>query len=296
MLPKFQLLEPTTLPEALKILSSEGDGLLPMAGGTNLLPDLRGGRATGRRYLSLAHLDGLRFIRGGGDRIEIGGGTTVNDLLRSAEIQAAAPALHASAKVFAGHMVRNAATVAGNLCYGSPSADLMPPLLALDAVITLASSEGERRLPLAEFALGYRKTARRPDELLTAISWPRPQPGAASLFYKLGLRKGDAITVAGVAIDLLLVNGKLDHVRIALGSLAPTVFRARTAEGLLAGQAPCDSLIEEAAAAAAQECRPIDDLRASKEYRRQMARVLVRRLLTQALAGPSRTAGQADAA
>lgn len=291
MLPKFRLLEPTTLPEALRMLSAEGDGFLPMAGGTNLLPDLRGRRALGRSYLSLARLDALRFVRCGRERIEIGARATVNDLLRSGEIQAVTPSLHAAAKVFAGHMVRNAATVAGNICYGSPSADLMPPLLTLDAVVTLSSSAGEREMPLADFGLGYRKTARRADELMTAISWPRPEPGTVSLFYKLGLRKGDAITVAGAAVSLRLAEGRVDHIRIALSSVAPTVFRSKVAEELLAGQAPSDSLIEAAARAAAQDSAPIDDLRASKEYRRQMAQVLVRRLLEQAVSRASATVG-----
>lgn len=296
MLPKFQLLEPTTIPEALTMLSGEGGGLLPMAGGTNLLPDLRGRRAPGRSYLSLARLEGLRFVRGERGRIEIGARTTVNDLLRSSEIREAAPSLHAAARVFAGHMVRNAATVAGNICYGSPSADLMPPLLALDALVTLASVTGQRQVPLAAFALGYRQTARRADELMTAISWPRPQPGTIGLFYKLGLRKGDAITVAGAAVGLRLAEGRVDHVRIALGSVAPTVFRSRAAEEVLAGEAPSDSLIEAAARAAAHDSSPIDDLRASKEYRRQMAQVLVRRLLGQAVSEASGAAGRADAA
>ncbi len=296
MLPKFQLLEPRTLPEALGILSMGDDGLLPMAGGTNLLPDLRSGRAAGRRYLSLAHLDDLRFIRTERERVEIGGRTTINDLLRSKEIAAEASSLHAAAKAFAGHMVRNAATVAGNIGYGSPSADLTPPLLALDAVVTLASSEGERHVPLSQFALGYRKTACRPQELVTAISWPHPLPGTATRFYKLGLRKGDAITVAGAAVALRVVDGTCAHVRIALGSVAPTVFRATSAEALLIGQPPGHSLIDEAARAAAAECEPIDDLRASGAYRRQMAQVLVRRLLTQALAEIQANSGTADAA
>jgi len=296
MLPKFELIEPKTLSEALEVLARRGDTVAPIAGGTNLLPDLRGRRPVGAVYLNIARLNELRFMRGDQDTVTIGGGTTVNDLLRSEDIRRSAPGLHASAKAFAGQMIRNAATVAGNLCYGSPSADLVPPLLTLDAAVTLASADGERQVPLAEFGLDYKKTARRPNELLTAVSWPRPDRGAANAFYKLGLRKGDAITVVGVAVGLRLVDGNCQQVRIALGSVAPTVFRATEAEDLMMSRPPSAELIDRAARAAAAASRPIDDIRASKEYRLHATRVLVRRLLTEAVEGLSGRPLRADVA
>jgi carbon-monoxide dehydrogenase medium subunit len=285
MLPQFELYQPRTLPEALGLLSHAHGSLQPFAGGTNLIPDLRGGRERGGKFMALAKLNELRFIRSDAGRFEIGGRATVNDLLGSPEIEREAPALYASAKAFAGHMVRNAATVAGNICYGSPSADLLPPLLALDAEVTLASMAGTRAMPLSSFNLGYKKTALKPGELMTKLSWPRPKAGTVQLFYKLGLRKGDAISVANAAVTMALKDRVCRHVRIALGSVAATVVRAEAAEKLLLGREIDDALIAEAAELAAAAASPIDDLRASKEYRLHIARVLVKRLLRQAMGG-----------
>jgi len=179
-------------------------------------------------------------------------------------------------------MVRNAATVAGNICYGSPSADVVPPLLSLDAEVTLVSTKGERTLGLDDFLLDYKKTARRPDELLTAVNWTPPATGTANLFYKLARRQGDAITVVGVAVTIVAEGNTCTRARIALGSVAPTVFRPQGAENILIGKSLTAAKIDAAAQSAAQECRPIDDIRASGEYRRHAVHMLVRRLLTQA--------------
>jgi carbon-monoxide dehydrogenase medium subunit len=280
MLPTFELLEPKTLDEALAALADGGG--TPMAGGTNLLPDLRARGEANGRFISLSAIGELRRIDHGEGRVVMGGGTTLTDILRDPALRLAAPSLVAAAEVFAGLMVRNAATVGGNICYGSPSADVVPPLLSLDAEVTLASHQGERSVPLDGFFLDYKKTAMRADEVLTAVSWTPLEPGAANLFYKLGRRKGDAITVTGIAVTVVAKGGRCARARIALGSVAPTVFRAKEAEAVLEGEALTDESIEAAARAAADACRPIDDLRASAEYRSHTAHVLTRRLLRQA--------------
>ena len=282
MLPPFDLAEPRTLPAALEVLANHGGDALPLAGGTNLLPDLRARRPGCRRFVSLAGVRELRRIDCAESEIVIGGRTTLSDLLREPMMRRAAPGLVESAEVFAGYMVRNAATVGGNICYASPSADLVPPLLALDARVTLASRSGERTVPLDEFYVDYKKTVRRPDELLTAIRWRPPGPNTANLFYKLGLRKGDAIAVLGVAVALTKDGDRCSAARIAIGSAAPMVFRSKRAEALLDGSAVTPDLIDAAARQAADDCRPIDDLRAPAEYRRHAAQALVRRLLTRA--------------
>lgn len=284
MLPRFDLRQPVSLDEAVGLLAQAEGSLKLWAGGTNIIPDLRGGKERGRSFLSLARLSGLRYTRSNG-RIEVGCLATVNDLLRSADIQSGAPALHAAAKSFAGHTVRSTATVAGNICYGSPSADLLPALICLDAEVALAGVMGTRRLPLATFNTGYKQTALKPDELLTEIAWNKPVPGTAQLFYKLGLRRGDAISVVSAAATLSLQGRFCTGARIALGSVAPTVVRAEAAEKLLAGHELDNRLIDEAADAASAAAEPIDDLRASKEYRVHTARVLVKRLLQQAMKG-----------
>ena len=280
MLPPFELLEPHSLDQALKMLATSES--VPLAGGTNLLPDLRARGEAGGRFISLAALDQLHGIEHSDSRVLMGARTTLSDILHDPLMPTAAPSLVSMAKVFAGSMVRNAATVAGNICYGSPSADVVPPLLSLDAELTLASAAGERTLSLNDFLLGYKKTARRPDELLISVAWAPPTTATANLFYKLGRRRGDAITVVGVAVTITIENGNCTKARIALGSVAPTVFRAQEAEEALVGGPLTATTIDTAAQTAAQAARPIDDIRASADYRRHAVHMLVRRLLTEA--------------
>ena len=279
----FDLEMPGDLPGALTALASGGDTkTVPMAGGTNLIVDMRAKRERPERVIGLGAVGELQGMEFGADRISIGGGTTVTDLLRSPEIAQAAPSLIDSSRLFAGLMVRNTATVAGNIACGSPAADLVPPLLSLDADVTLASVAGTRTLPLDEYFLGYKRDVRRPDELITRISWLRlPQP-FVNTFYKLARRKGDAITVTGVALTLAAAGGVCAKARIALGAVAPIVFRARKAEAVLEGRNLTPALIGEAAAAAAAAASPIDDVRASAEYRLHTVEALTRRLLAQA--------------
>jgi CO/xanthine dehydrogenase FAD-binding subunit len=282
MYAEFDLHVPSDLPGALDVLAANDDAILPLAGGTNLIVDLRARSAAPTALVGLGNVPELRGIHMGTDRVRMGGATTVSDLLRTGELAALAPSLVESARVFAGQMVRNTATVAGNLCYGSPAADLVPPLLALDTDVTLTSRAGTRTLALEDFFLDYRKTARRADELLTELSWPLATGRATNLFYKLARRKGDAITVVGVAVAMGIQDDTCRGVRIALGAVAPVVLRATAAERVLEGRTPTAKLIDEAADAAVDATSPIDDIRASADYRRHSVRVLTRRLLTRA--------------
>ncbi|MDH3231299.1 MAG: xanthine dehydrogenase family protein subunit M [Alphaproteobacteria bacterium] len=282
MLGEFDLEIPDSMEEALEMLAT-ADAPAPLAGGTNMLVDMRAGAMRPERVVSLARLGGMRWIEERDSRIAIGGGTTVSDLLRDKRIAVHGASLVEAARVFAGQMVRNTATVAGNVAYGSPAADLVPPLMVLDAEVTLMSKADTRTVPLADYFTGYKQTVRKPDELIAGIAWPKRRPGMADLFYKLARRKGDAITMTGVAVALSLERGKCAGVRIALGAVAPTVVRACKAEAMLEGQAPEAARIEEAARQAAQECEPIDDVRGSADYRRHTVHMLVRRLVGQAI-------------
>jgi carbon-monoxide dehydrogenase medium subunit len=183
---------------------------------------------------------------------------------------------------FAGPLIRNLATVGGNICDASPAADVSPPLLALDAIVKLESaSGGSRTLPLPEFFQGVRKTARRADELVTSVEFAKPDDDERWFYYKLGKRKADAISIVSVAMTVKLERGKVDRARIALGAVAPVAMRTPEAEGILRGEALNDSTIAAAARAAAKESRPIDDFRATGGYRRQMVEVLVKRGLNE---------------
>ncbi len=280
----FELVIPETLDEALIALAEGNGGCQALAGGTNMIVDLRARRVLPTRLVGLGKLEALRGIRIEGGRITLGARTTMSEILHHPGLAEQAPSLVAQARVFAGQMVRNAATVAGNICSGSPAADVVPPLLALDAEVTLANPGGTRVVPLHQFFLGYKKDARAPGELMTEIAWDIPQAPTADLFYKLALRKGDAITVVGVAVALDVENGVCTRARVALGAVAPVVKRARAAEALLTGQALTPALIEEAARRAVEEVDPVDDIRASAGYRRHSVHVLTRRLVTQAWA------------
>ncbi len=280
MLPEFDLLQPRSLPEALEMLAAQGEGALPLAGGTNLVVDLRSGRRRPSLLVDISHLDELRAIRREGDMLVIGGGATIAQILDEPLIAEYAPSVREAARVFANPLVRNRATVGGNLVDGSPAANMPPPLLVLDAEVELSSRDGRRTMPLDDFLRGVRQTARRPDELLTAVRWAIPAPGSATAFYKVGLRKSDAIAVVAVAV---LVEqdaaGVCRKARIALGSVAPRVIRAREAESALEGYPLTEERVAEAARLAAAATSPISDIRASAAYRRQVSESLVRRLL-----------------
>ena len=282
MLPQFDLVEPRSLGDALKVLAEEGGKTAPLAGGTNVLVDLRTRRRAIDRLVSLQHLSELRGLGKANGQIVLGARTTLTDLVYDHRIGEAAPGLAAAARVFAGAMVRNVATIAGNVCSASPAADLVPPLMVLGADVVLRSTSGERTVPLDQFYPSVHQTVRRNDELVLSFRWTRRPERSAHTFYKLALRKGDAIAVTSVAVLLGAERGKCTTARIALGAVAPTVMRVPESERILMGEALTDAVVAKAASIAEGACRPIDDIRASADYRRHVVGVLVRRLVAQA--------------
>ena len=283
----MEFLRATSVDEAL---AAAGDGAAFVAGGTNLVPDVLFGRKKIARAVDISRLDELRFIEQADGKIRIGALATVTDLLDSGLIRDAASPLYESALEFAGPLVRNRASVAGNLMDASPAADLAPPLLAQDAVVELASAEGERVLPLSEFFLDYRKTAARPEELMTAVVINPLETADRCAYYKLQLRRAMAIAVVGVAVVLRMEESVCAEAAIGMGAVAAVPYRAQAAEAHLQGKEIGEAEIEAAAAAAADGARPIDDVRASAAYRRKMCGVLVRRLLKKALGMPQSAA------
>jgi CO/xanthine dehydrogenase FAD-binding subunit len=284
MYAEFDLVMPSSLNELFGVLDKvkEAPPML-LAGGTVALVDIRSGKERPDLVISLDRIPELLGIDRDGEAVAIGARCTVTDILTSDVIARVAPSLVAASRIFAGQMVRNAATIGGNIACGSPAADLVPSLLSLDAEVELASRDGRRRLKLADYYLGYKKNVRRPDELIVRVLLPALPANAYNAFYKLARRKGDAITVTGTAVTVVLQGNRCAMARIALGSVAPVPMRARKAEGLLEGKAFTLPLVEEAAELAMQECAPIDDVRATAAYRRKMVKVLTRRLLTGAL-------------
>jgi CO/xanthine dehydrogenase FAD-binding subunit len=282
MLPEFDLLMPQALPEALDMLAQAAPEVLPLAGGTNLIVDMRSGRRRPNVLVNVAGLDELRGIRQENGHMIVGGGTTITELMADPLIARYGAPLPDAAAVLASPLVRNRATIAGNLVDASPAADTAPPLLVLNAEVELTSQVQTRRVPLEDFLVGVRQTLRQPDELLTAIRWPIPPPSSAAAFYKVGLRKADAIAVVSVAVMVEYDDaGRCQQARIALGSVAPRVIRTHAAEDSLQDQRLTDETIAAAARLSAEATRPIDDVRGSADYRRWVAQVLVQRLLAE---------------
>jgi CO/xanthine dehydrogenase FAD-binding subunit len=280
MLAEFDMLMPKSLPEALQMLAERGAALAPVAGGTNVIVDLRSGRHCPAALLDLSQLAELEGVRRENGHIVIGARTTLSDVLTHPLIAEHGAALREAAAVFANPLVRNRATVGGNIADGSPAADTAPALLALGAGVDLVSVQGTRTVPLEDFFVGVRRTQRRPDELLAAIRWPMPPAGSAGGFTKFGLRRADAIAVLSAAVMVEFDgSGTCSRARIALGAVAPRPIRCPAAEEALQGKPLAADTIDAAARLAAETASPIDDIRGSAGYRRRVVAVLVRRLL-----------------
>ena len=277
MINNFAFEQATSIEDALRLLSQPGRSV-PIVGGTNVLVYLKRDPLEADRIIDLSRLEALQGIADDNGRISIGAGVTFTQLLEWNPGGSVQSLLKPMCENFAGPLTRNLATVGGNICDGSPAADISPPLLALDATVTLVSaSEGERSLPISEFFLGVRKTARREDELVTSIEFDMPGDNARAFYYKLGKRKADAISIVSIAMLVELDGEIVKKARIALGAVAPVAMRAVNAESQLLGHALEKTTIDAGAAAAAEESQPIDDFRASGKYRRQMVEELVRR-------------------
>ncbi len=281
MLPSFELLRPRSLAEGLEALAPDGKDVLPVAGGTNLIVDMRSRRRCPDRLVDISRLAELRGIRQEDGYLVAGATTTLAEVLAHPLVARHAAPLGAAAATFASPLVRNRATLGGNLADGSPAADSAPSLLVLDAEVALGLLRRDACwLPLDEFFVLVRKTRLRPGELLVAIRWPQPAATAGGGFAKFGLRQADAISVVSAAVHFdRRDDGTCRGVRIALGAVAPRPIRARAAEAALEGRKLDREAIVEAAALCGEAASPIDDLRGTAAYRRRLAAVLVRRLL-----------------
>jgi carbon-monoxide dehydrogenase medium subunit len=280
----FAFRAPQTLTDALAVLDEYGEDAAPIAGGTNLLLYLRDGKRQPRMVIDLTRLPTLSGLTNNNGHTRIGALTTLTDVLESPALSGAAGVLRATAADFGSPLTRNRATLGGNLADASPAADTAVPLLALDANVELQSAQGgSRTIPLADFFVAPRRTRRQPQELLTAITFPTPLATATGGFIKLALRDAMAVSVVSVSVVLEWEGEHCKQGRISLGAVAPTPMRANQGEALLNGQRLDTERIAACARVCAEEASPIDDVRASANYRRQMIEVLVRRLLTQAM-------------
>jgi carbon-monoxide dehydrogenase medium subunit len=280
----FEYHEPTSLTEAVALGARFGAEGRFLAGGTDLIIQMHRGKVTPRHVVDLQRVPGLDGIEANGD-VRLGALVTHRAIERCASFQGRLRGLVEGAEVVGGHQVRNVGTVGGNIANGSPAADVVPVLLALDAAVTCVGADGERTMALEEFLVGPGQTACRPGELLTSVRFAAPAGRAATAFLKAGRRRAMEIAVVCVAARLTLDAGSERCVaaRIALGAVAPTTWRAREAERVLEGRALTPEALREAGRAAAAGCRPISDVRASARYRQHLVETLVPRALARCL-------------
>ncbi len=257
-LPALEWFEPRSLHDALACLRDH-PGIVPVAGCTDLYVALNVGALPGKRFLNIWALDELRGIRVEAGHLVIGALTTYSELVRSRHVARRLPALVAAAREVGAVQVQNRGTLGGNIANASPAGDTLPVLAVAEATLVLRSAAGERRVPFNGFYTGYRATVLQPGELIASIEVP-VVPGR-QWFRKVGTR-------AAQAISKVVMAGVRDGLpRVALGSVAPTVVRARMTERTLAAGRP----IEEAVATLQTEIQPIDDIRSSAAYRRKVA-------------------------
>ena len=279
----FQLYRARDPRHAVELLAEHAGHARLLAGGTDLLVELKTAPRAPRVVIDISSAAELKRIALDEEGLTIGALATHGEIERSPVVRKNAPALVEAVHSIGAMQTRNLGTLGGNLVSAVPSMDSGPVLMALDATVVLSSSRGERRLTLAGFFLGPRRTALARDELLSAIVIPKPSLGKPAAFLKLGLRKGQALALVNVAVSAWVEHGLVRQPVIALGAVAPTVIRALRAEHSLEGKAPGTEAFAEAGRLAAQEAAPISDFRASEEYRRQMVAVLTRRALARCL-------------
>lgn len=279
----FVHLAPKTIQEACSLLSKYKSRAAIIAGGTDLVVLAKSGEVTPEYVISLEAIPDLDYINFDGKTLRIGALTTVSAIESSPIVRENFPILADAAHQMGSPQVRNMATVAGNLCHASPSADMAPTLLASGAKMKLAGARKERLVDLEDFFIGPGQTVLADTELLTEVQVPAPHPQTYGTYLKMAGRAAAGIAQVGVAavITFDAGNNTVSDIRIVLGAVAPTAVRAVKAESLLKGKVIDDRLVEQAAGAAADAARPISDIRATAEYRREMVRVLVSRAIRQ---------------
>ena len=285
---RFELILPERIDDCIKALAKNGPESKVLAGGTDLLPQLKNGLLKPARVIDLSGIARLRSIEAGnGKGIKIGSAVTARTLELDRAVRASYLSLAESGALVGSVQVRNLATLGGNICNAAPSADMAPPLLALDAEAVIAGPKGERRVPIATFFTGVRRTVLAPDEILVELVVPNPGAHSGGNYLRHTPRRELDIAVVGVASQLTLANGVCTKARIALAAVAPIPLRATAAEQALEGQAVTADRIKRAADLAVDAARPISDQRGSADFRRHLVRVLTRRTVTTALARAS---------
>ena len=281
---RFDLAMPESVDECLGVLAEHGPDASVVAGGTDLMPAMKNLALKPTFVVDLGGLAELKVLESdasGG--LRIGAAVSARTVELAPNVRAGYRAVAESAGLVGSVQIRNLATLGGNVCNATPSADTAPPLVALDAVAVIAGPNGRRRVPLVDFFVGVRRTVLEPNELLVELVIPAPEGQSGGNYRRHTPRRELDIAVVGVASQLSLRDGVCTKAGIALGAVAPVPLRATAAEESLVGQEVTPEAIERAAELAVEAARPISDQRGSAEYRRHLVRVLTRRTLTTAL-------------
>jgi aerobic carbon-monoxide dehydrogenase medium subunit len=278
----MEYFEPKSISEALSVLAKHGAEAKVIAGGTDVMVDIKFKEEPGS-LVNIKKLPGLGAIKENGGSLRIGALATIRDLETNALVREKLPVLWEAAHQFASLQVRNTATIGGNICRASPSGETLAPLLVLEATGKCAFSDGEKSQPFTSFFQGPGKSVLGAKGLLTEIDVSYPAAGSKSVYLKHAVRGAMDIAMVGVAVLITPDPGKnnMQDVRIGLGAVAPTPIRAPKTEALLRGKPLTAALLKEAAALAASESSPISDQRSSGEYRRWIVEALTRRGLEQ---------------
>jgi carbon-monoxide dehydrogenase medium subunit len=279
---KFEYFAPATLPEAVKLLSEKGYGAKILAGGQSLIPAMRFRLAQPEILIDINRIDGLSYIREENGHLVIGAMTREAEIDTSTLIHEKYPLLADTAKVIADPLVRNMATVGGNLAHADPANDHPATMLAYNASVVAIGPSGERIIPIDDFFVDLFTSSLAENEILKEIHIPTPPANSSGAYLKLERKVGD-YAVAAVAVQLSLDGNTCQAIRIGLTNVSPIPVRATNAEAALAGKSLTEDNIKAAGAAAAQECEPSADLRGPEDYKRDIVRVLTIRAIHKAM-------------
>jgi carbon-monoxide dehydrogenase medium subunit len=281
---EFELLEPHTIQEAIQFLVQYGGEAKIIAGGTDLLIEMKQRTGCPKYLISLLNIGELTYIRSGSD-LRIGSMTTIREIEKSPMIRKEFSILSDAVDQFASIQIRNMATIGGNLCNGAPSADTATPLIALRATVKVKGQNGERVVPVESFFLGSGKVSLGPDEILSEIMVPSPSPHSGGAYIKLMRRHGMDLPIIGVSVQLSLDQSLsiCKDITIALGVVGPIPVRVENVEAMMRGQKIGDDLIERAGASLREAVNPRDSMRSSAEYRKDMISVLFKRAMKRSL-------------
>jgi carbon-monoxide dehydrogenase medium subunit len=275
---------PKSVQEAVSLLSEYGEKAKVVSGGSDFLMQLKRGEVVPECLIGLGEIRELDFIKYDDiNGLRIGALTTIVHIVNSSLVKSKFSMLAQAAGMLGTPAIRNQATLGGNLCNAAPSADMAPPLLVLGAMAKIVGMEGEKIIPLEDFFVGPGQMILGQGHLLTEIQIPNLSPRSGGAYLKQKRRQGADLAVVGVAALAVMEGEVLKDIKIALGAVAPTPIRAKKAEDILRGKKVDQTLLEKCGQSASNEAKPIDDIRGSADYRRELVAVLAKRAITQAI-------------